>query len=107
VLVLVLEHHVVDVSVAKEGVVRIEIHIRQPVEDTLADLLHDRPAAIQVREWQGAACASGVLEWIEEARHLYKLDGPVEVASEPELLEMRDMTQVPEEWAHEGIVLEP
>ena len=51
------------------------------------------------------ALAPGVLEGIEEPGHLDELDRAVEVAGEPELLEIGNVTQIPEDRAHERIVL--
>ena len=48
-----------------------------------------------------------MLEGIEHPRHLDELDRPVEVAGEPELLEMGDVPHIPEDRAHEHVVLHP
>jgi hypothetical protein len=48
-----------------------------------------------------------MLERIVETGHLDELDGSVEVMREPQLFEMGDVSQVPEDGTHQGIVLDP
>jgi hypothetical protein len=48
-----------------------------------------------------------MLERVEHPGHLDELDGALEVASEPELLEMGDVSQIPQDRAHQRIVLAP
>ena len=106
VLVLVLEHHVVDVPVAQQRVGVVEVDGREPGEHPAADLVHDL-AAFGAGPGSGSAprVAPRMLEGIVHPRHLHELDRAVEVAGEPELLEVRDVTQVPEDRAHQRIVL--
>src|SRR5687768_4650468 len=47
-----------------------------------------------------------MLEGIEEAGHFDELDWTVEVLRQPELLEVSDVPQIPDDRAHEGIVLQ-
>ena len=51
------------------------------------------------------AGAARMLERVVQPRHLHELDRPVEVAREPQLLEVGDVAQVPEDRAHQRIVL--
>jgi hypothetical protein len=46
-----------------------------------------------------------MLERIVQARHLRELDGAVEILGKPELLEVRDVSDVPDDWTHQRIVL--
>src|SRR2546423_621625 len=46
-----------------------------------------------------------MLERIVHAGHLRKLDRPVQVLSEPELLEVRNVTHIPDDRTHQWIVL--
>ena len=46
-----------------------------------------------------------MLERIVDARHLAELHGPVHVPVEPQLLEVRDVPEVPHDRTHQRIVL--
>jgi hypothetical protein len=46
-----------------------------------------------------------MLERIVHPRHLRELDGAVEILGKPELLEVRDVSHVPDDWTHQRIVL--
>ena len=46
-----------------------------------------------------------MLEGIVHPRHLRELDRPFDVVREPERLEVHDVPQIPEDRAHQGIVL--
>jgi hypothetical protein len=105
VLVLVLEHHLVDVAVPHQRIHRIEICDSQTPQHPAPDLIHDLAAAHQRWEWERSPLASGVLKRIEEPGHLDKLYGALKVTRQPELLEVGDMTQVPQDRAHQGVML--
>ena len=47
-----------------------------------------------------------MLEGVVQSRHLDELDRSVEVLGEPELFEVRDMPEIPDDGTHQGIVLE-
>ncbi len=105
VLVLVLEHHPVDVAVADERVLVVEVHLLESREHALADLAHHRRALGEPGERQPAAHPARMLERVEQPGHLAELDRSVEVAREPELLEVCDVSEVPHDRAHQRIVL--
>ena len=46
-----------------------------------------------------------MLERVVHARHLRELDRTVEVSRQPQLLEVRDVTYVPDYGTHQRIVL--
>ena len=46
-----------------------------------------------------------MFEWIEDPRHLAEFDRSLEIAHEPQLLEVRDVTEVPDDGTHQGVVL--
>jgi hypothetical protein len=46
-----------------------------------------------------------MLERIVYAGHLRKLDRSIQVLGKPELFEVRDMTNIPDDWAHQRVVL--
>jgi hypothetical protein len=48
-----------------------------------------------------------MLEGIEETRHLDELDRTIEVPRQPQLFEMRDVPEIPDDGAHERTMLQP
>src|SRR3954464_11125419 len=46
-----------------------------------------------------------MIEGIVQPGHLRELDRTVEISRQPPFLEVRDMTNVPDDWAHQRIVL--
>jgi hypothetical protein len=48
-----------------------------------------------------------MLEGVIESRHLNELNRPLEISGEPELLKMSYVPEVPEDRAHQRIVLHP
>src|SRR6185312_12867813 len=76
-------------------------------QDPSSNLVHDATTLTEAREWERAPLAAGMLERVEHPGHLDELDGALEVASEPELLEMGDVSQIPQDRAHQRIVLAP
>jgi len=107
VLVFVLQDHPIDVAVAQQGLGRVEIRGGKTIEHSPPDLLHDLPAVCQLGKRQRSPLAAGVLERIVEARHLHELDRTIQVLGEPQLLEVRDVPEIPENGAHQRIVLDP
>jgi hypothetical protein len=107
VLVLVLEHHVVDVTVTQQRIHVLEVHRGETREHAAADLVHDAATLAQPGKRQRAALAARVLERVVHAGHFHEFDRAVEVSGEPELLEMGDMAQIPQDRAHQRIMLQP
>src|SRR6476469_528466 len=105
VLILVLQHHVVYVPIREERIVVVELGSLQPLENCFPYLLQSQ---LHLRErWQrktGASCAR-MLEWIVHPGHFRKFNRAIEILSQPELFEMRNVSQVPQNWAHERIML--
>jgi hypothetical protein len=62
---------------------------------------------LQSRESQSSPLAPGVLEGVVEPRHFHELDLPIQVPRQPELFEMRDVPQIPEDRAHQRVMLSP
>jgi hypothetical protein len=46
-----------------------------------------------------------MLEWIVHSRHLEELNRTIEVLGEPQLLEVRYVADIPDNRAHERVVL--
>src|SRR4051812_31764408 len=46
-----------------------------------------------------------MLEWVVHAGHLGEFDRAVQILGEPELLKMRDVSHIPDDRTHQGIVL--
>ena len=61
--------------------------------------------SVERRQVERAAHAARMLERIVHARHLAELDRSVEIPVEPQLLEVRDVAEVPDDGAHQRIVL--
>jgi hypothetical protein len=95
----------VHVPIPKKGVGGIEVAGRKPAQDLAADLVHNPPAFGDAGQAKRAPLAAGMLKGIEEARHFDELDRTIEVMSEPELLEVRYVSEIPEDRAHQGIML--
>jgi len=105
-LVLVLEHHPVHVSILQQWSRGVEVRCRQPGEYPLPDALHHLDGVGQSRQRQLAPFLARMFEGIVEPGHLHKLDRPVQIPGEPQLLEMGDMPEVPQQRAHQGVVLD-
>ena len=71
-----------------------------------ADLVHHGPTIGDSGQGQLAPAAARMLEGVVQSRHFDELDRSVEVLGEPELFEVRDMTEIPDDGTHQGIVLE-
>jgi hypothetical protein len=62
---------------------------------------------LKPRQLERASFAPRMLKRVVESGHLNELDRPVEVAGEPELLKMSYVAEIPENRAHQRIVLNP
>ena len=60
---------------------------------------------VERRQLQLAAHSARMLERVVDARHLSELDRPLEIPHEPQLLEMRDVPEIPDDGTHQRIVL--
>ena len=105
VLILVLRHHRVDVAIAQQRIAGLEIERLQLVQHALAHLGQDLEHLLTAGQVQGTADPPRVLERIVDAGHLAELHGAVDVPVEPQLLEVGDVAEVPDDRAHERIVL--
>ena len=105
VLVFVLQHHVVDESFAKQRVVVVPFQLVELVEDFRANLAKPREHLLERRQRKRGALRSRVLERVVHPRHLRELDRPTQVPGEPELFKVRDVPDIPDDRAHERIVL--
>ena len=69
------------------------------------------PGDWTIRSWPrcvfGKATTSRMLERVVDPRHLAELHRAVHVPVEPQLFEVRDVPQIPDNGAHQRIVLHP
>jgi hypothetical protein len=106
VLILMLQNHVIDVPLTEQRIGLVRLSLLQPRQNSRADFFHYFAAFRKGRQPQPATLAPRMLEGIEETGHLDELDGTVEVPGQPELLEVSDVPEIPDDWAHERIVLQ-
>ena len=107
VLVFVLEHHPEDVAVAQERAAALEVEVAQAFEDSLTDVGEETEGRPTIRKIQARTDRSWVAERIVHsaeplASELLALD----VLEKPDLLEVRDVAEVPHDGTHERIVLD-
>jgi len=105
VLVFVLKHHLIHEPVPKEGVGGVKVVGGKPLEHFSPNLVHYRPALVDSGQAKGTPLTPGMFERIEEARHFNELDWPVQVTGEPKFLKVRYVPKIPEDRAHQRIVL--
>jgi hypothetical protein len=104
---LMLQNHLVDVALAQQRIGVVKVSLVEPLQYARANFLHHVAAFCKGWQPQRPALASGMLERIEQTRHLDELDRAIEISGEPQLLEVSDVPQIPDDRAHERIVLEP
>jgi hypothetical protein len=103
VLVLVLHDHAVDESVGEQGHVGIELDAVEHVERALAHIGIERARADGIEDRQGVALAARMLERVVDV--VVEGVGGIgadELADQPQLLEVPDVREVPDEWRHQG-----
>jgi hypothetical protein len=106
VLVLVLGDHPVDVAALQQpriGAAGVAGH--HPVQHHPPLAGHVVQRVGQARQGQLAADGARVLERVEHPRHLAELHRPLQVAHQPQLLEVGDVAHVPHHRAHQPVVL--
>ena len=106
VLELVLEHEAVDVAVREQAVVRVELDADEDAERPLAHAREVGDRGVRLEQRQLGAGGALVLEGVVEAVALLEQRlVPADVAREPELLEVADVRQVPDQRGHDRRVL--
>ncbi len=105
VLILVLKNHVVHVAAGKQRVALIEIRSAEPLQNVLSNLRQALPHEVDCRKRKSCSRRARMLEGVVHPRHFRELDGAVEILCQPELLEVCDVSQVPQNRAHQRIVL--
>src|SRR5215207_2295144 len=79
--------------------------MRYTLQYARTDLIHQDAALIERRKLESTAHSAWVLEGVENAGHLSELDRAFEVSDKPQLLEVRNVAEVPDDRTHERIVL--
>ena len=105
VLILVGEQHLVDEPVRQQPVLGVELDLAQHLEGALADLVHVRADLIGTKDGQLASDLAGLLDRVVElaevsAQWLASADTP----DQPELLEVPDVAEVPDQRAQDRVV---
>jgi hypothetical protein len=70
-----------------------------------AHFAEDLEDLVATGQGERAAHASRVLEWIVDARHLAEFHRAVHVPRQPQLFEVSDVAQIPDDRAHQRVVL--
>ena len=101
-LVLVGEDQVVDVAVAKERIATVEVDLVEHLEGPLADLLEVGANLVGLEDRKLAADPSRLLDRVVEGAELVAQRlAPADPLYEPELLEVRDVAEVPDQRAQD------
>jgi hypothetical protein len=105
VLVLVGEQHLVDEAVRQQRIGRIELDAVEDLEGPLADLLHVRADLIGAEDRQLAADLARLLDRVVEvAQVAAKGLAPADSLDQPELLEVGDVPEIPDQRAEDRVV---
>ena len=104
-LPFVLGHHVDDVGIPEQWGARVEEGIVENAQGCRPYAREFGTLTVERRERQRTTCCARMLERIVGARHLREANGAGHVPVQPQLLERRNVAEVPEDGAHEGIVL--
>jgi hypothetical protein len=107
VLVFVLEHHVIDKPGTQQRMRRCEVRLGEPLEHAETGVGHESQNLGETGECQCRALVAGMLHGIEQSRHFHELDFAVQIPGQPEFFEVRNVAEVPDDRAHERIVLDP
>src|SRR5687768_3505964 len=105
VLVLVLENHVVDETVAKERVVVVPFEYLELLQHACTDFRKSPQHLVERRQRKRCAFRPRMLERVVHPGHLRKLYRPAQVPRQPQLLEVRDVSDIPDDRTHQGIML--
>ena len=102
VLVLVGDQHLVGEAVAKQGLFGVELDLVEDLERALAHLGHVGEALVAAQDRKLVARRARVLDRVVEAPELAAQRlAPADLLGEPELLEVGDVPQVPDQGAQD------
>jgi hypothetical protein len=104
VLIFVLRDHPVHVAAVQQRLRRPGGRVER-LQDALAHVGHHGERLRVPGKGQLAAGGTGVLERVEHPRHLTETHGSLQVAEQPQLLEVGDVPQIPCDGAHQPVVL--
>jgi hypothetical protein len=101
----VREEHLVDEPIDQQPIVGIELDLAEHLECPLADLVHVWADLIGPEDGQLAADLSGLLDRVVELTEVTpEWLAPADPLHQPELLEVADVPEVPDQWAEDGVV---
>ena len=104
-LVLVGEQHLVDEAVRQQRVLGIELDLVEDLEGPLADPFHVGADLVGPQDRQLAADLAGLLDRVVELAQLSaEWLAPADPLDQPELLEVGDVPQVPDQRAEDRVV---
>jgi hypothetical protein len=105
VLVLVGEQHLVDEAVRQQLVVGVELDLVQDLQRALSDLLHVWADLVGPQDRQLAPDLAGLLDRVVElAEVAAERLAAADPLDEPELLEVADVAEVPDQRAEDRVV---
>jgi hypothetical protein len=105
VLVLVRKQHLVDESVGEQPILGIQLDLAEHLERPLANLIHVGTHLIGAEDRQLAADLPGLLDGVIELAEVAAERLPTaDSLDEPELLEVSDVPQVPDQRAEDRVV---
>jgi len=104
-LPLVLGHHADDVGIPEQWRARVEPGVVENAQRCRPYARQLGALTVERGKWQRPACCARMLERVVCARHFREANGPRHVLVQPQLLERRNVAEVPEDGAHEGVVL--
>jgi hypothetical protein len=93
--------------VTQERIGAVGLDLAEAREYARANFLHHLATFCKGWQPERPALTSGMLEGIEETRHLHELDRSIEVPGQPQFFEMRDVPEIPDDRAHERVMLQP
>jgi hypothetical protein len=102
VLVLVGEQHVVDEAVGQQGIARLQVDLIEHLERALADPVHIGTHLVGLQDRQLTADLARLLDRVVElAQVAAQRLAAADVPDQPQLLEVADVAQVPDQRAQD------
>src|SRR2546423_7747885 len=83
----------------------MELYLFEPIQNSRPDFCQPLHHLGERGKRERGASGPWMLERIVQSRHFRKLDWSVEILGEPELLEVCDVSDIPDDRTHQRIVL--
>jgi hypothetical protein len=101
----VREQHLVDEAVGEQGVLRIELDLAEDLEGSLADLIHVGADLVGAQDRKLASDLPRLLDRVVElAQVTPQRLAPADPLDEPELLEVGDVPEIPDQRTEDRVV---